>query len=90
MNKSDHVFIPFDAEGKAFTGSGKIRVFRSIERAENVGFFVDCLQEYAPVIHARWIDHDGKTRCSKCGASNKQYKPPFCPHCGAKMEGGAE
>ena len=36
----------------------------------------------------KWIDRDGKTWCSLCGASNKQYKPPFCPHCGAKMKGG--
>lgn len=39
------------------------------------------------VVHAHWIDRDGKTWCSKCDASNKQYKPPYCPHCGAKMDG---
>lgn len=38
-----------------------------------------------PMVHAYWIDRDGKTWCSKCGASNKAYKPPFCPHCGARM-----
>lgn len=38
----------------------------------------------------KWIDRDGKTWCSLCGASNKQYKPPFCPHCGAKMKVGDE
>ena len=40
-----------------------------------------------PVVHAHWIDRDGKTWCSECGASNKAYNPPFCPHCGAKMDG---
>ena len=25
-----------------------------------------------------------------CNEPNKQYQPPFCPHCGAKMDGGAE
>lgn len=35
--------------------------------------------------HAHWEEREGKTWCSVCGASNKQYKPPFCPHCGAKM-----
>lgn len=55
MYKTDHIFIPFDAEGKAFTGSGKIRVFQSIDKAAKVGFFEDCLVEYAPVRHARWI-----------------------------------
>ena len=39
-----------------------------------------------PLVHAHWIDRDGKTWCSKCDASNKAYKPPFCPHCGAKMD----
>ena len=43
---------------------------------------------YAPVVHGEWIDRDGKTWCSVCHASNKQYKPPYCPHCGAKMDGG--
>ena len=36
--------------------------------------------------HAHWEEREGKTWCSVCGASNKQYKPPFCPHCGAKMD----
>lgn len=40
------------------------------------------------VVHAHWIDRDEKTWCSNCDASNKQYKPPYCPHCGAKMDGG--
>jgi hypothetical protein len=39
------------------------------------------------VVHGEWIDRDEKTWCSVCDASNKQYKPPFCPHCGAKMNG---
>ena len=29
-----------------------------------------------------------KAVCSLCGAPNKQYTPPYCPHCGAKMERG--
>lgn len=44
--------------------------------------------EATEVKHGEWIDRDGKTWCSVCNASNKQYKPPFCPHCGAKMKGG--
>ena len=38
------------------------------------------------VRHGHWIDRDDKTWCSLCDASNKQYKPPYCPHCGAKMD----
>lgn len=40
----------------------------------------------APVVHGRWIDRDGKTWCSECCKSNKAYMPPYCPHCGAKMD----
>lgn len=42
--------------------------------------------DVVPVVHGRWIDRDGKTWCSVCDVSNKQYKPPYCPHCGAKMD----
>lgn len=50
------------------------------EAAEKVGLHVTLER------HGRWIDRDGKTWCDKCGASNKAYKPPFCPHCGARMD----
>lgn len=49
MDKNNHVYIPFDADGKAFTDNGKIRAFQSIDRAAKVGFFEDLLVEYAPV-----------------------------------------
>lgn len=52
------------------------------------GFLMLLPADVVEVVHARWIDRDGKTWCSNCDASNKQYKPPYCPHCGAKMDGG--
>ena len=52
--------------------------------------------DVAPVVHARWemksedttpgIYHVKKAFCTRCGKSNKQYRPPYCPHCGAKMD----
>lgn len=52
--------------------------------------------DVAPVVHARWemkpedttpgIYHVKKAFCTNCGKSNKQYRPPYCPHCGAKMD----
>ena len=49
-----------------------------------------------PVVHAHWemkpedttpgIYHVKKAFCTNCGKPNKQYRPPFCPHCGAKMD----
>ena len=43
--------------------------------------------DVALVVHGCWIDRNEKTWCSVCDASNKQYKPPYCPHCGAMMDG---
>ena len=42
--------------------------------------------DVAPVVHAYWDEHDGKTWCIAFGASNNTYKPPFCPYCGARMD----
>lgn len=46
--------------------------------------------DVAPVVHAKWIMKDVsgeiKAVCTHCGKPNKQYQPPYCPHCGAKMD----
>lgn len=51
------------------------------------------LVEYAPVVHGRWIKHDGYTECSEC---DYWYDSPenedagdrsnYCPNCGARMD----
>lgn len=44
-----------------------------------------------PVVHGEWIVMDeGITRfqCSACGAKNHRTRWDYCPHCGAKMDGG--
>ena len=46
------------------------------------------------VRHGKWeqrlIAKNGvaemKSICSECGKPNKKYEPPYCPHCGAKMD----
>ena len=52
--------------------------------------------DVAPVVHGRWI-HDGCRieggidwcHCSECGKSdNFCARTNYCPHCGAKMDGG--
>lgn len=53
-----------------------------LEYAENLPTI-----EVETVKNGRWIEHDQKTWCTLCGKSNKDYKPPFCPHCGAQMDG---
>lgn len=53
----------------------------------------------APVVHARWVwADDGYCRCSNCTQkapvmTQYQDEPTttmtdYCPHCGAKMDGG--
>ena len=56
--------------------------------------------DVAPVVHGRWemrptgmatdTGPEYKAYCTVCNEPNKQYQPPFCPHCGAKMDGGNE
>lgn len=53
--------------------------------------------DVAPVVHGRWVSVVGKRDriCSRC-LHNEPYKNAdddaevfeFCPHCGAKMDGG--
>lgn len=54
--------------------------------------------DVAPVVHRQWVSVAGKRDriCSRC-LRNEPYKNAdddaevfeFCPHCGAKMDGGA-
>ena len=50
------------------------------------------------VRHGHWIEHTAKPdwleddvevfyNCSECGTSHWSITPPFCPNCGAKMDG---
>ena len=49
--------------------------------------------DVAPVVHGRWIYHDDDfmpwVECSECGiCTDSTNKTNYCPHCGAKMDGG--
>ena len=59
--------------------------------------------DVAPVRHGHWYNRGGRFRCSVCdnkallkdiggtgGWSHEyeQQKSPYCPNCGAKMDGG--
>ena len=59
--------------------------------------------DVAPVKHGHWYNRGGRFRCSVCdnkallkdiggtgGWSHEyeQQKSPYCPNCGAKMDGG--
>lgn len=43
--------------------------------------------DVALVRHARWRHYEGMYACEDCGAQLDD-ESPFCPMCGAKMDGG--
>lgn len=43
--------------------------------------------DVAPVVHARWIKGPSNPYCSECFVECRD-ETPFCPNCGAKMNGG--
>lgn len=56
--------------------------------------------DVAPVVHGRWVlldeCYNEGVYCSACHKkvykkcyANQKIKSKFCPHCGAKMDGGA-
>ncbi len=56
--------------------------------------------DYEPVRHGEWVARkeifDGEQEpadaigCSQCGKSQRVFRrTPYCPNCGAKMDGGA-
>lgn len=58
----------------------------------------ECNVEFVPVKYGHWIEiiEDGKMKrvTSCCGDDQTKltvwYKPDYCPHCGAKMDGGED
>lgn len=44
--------------------------------------------EWIPYLDGEHIMPERYYRCSKCGDRGHRSKRNFCPHCGAKMEGG--
>lgn len=51
--------------------------------------------DVAPVVHARWgtgrfnlETGNYEEQCTRCRNFSKEYGKPYCPNCGAKMDGG--
>ena len=74
--------------------------YDSIEQAitdSEYGVPCDHLIEVEPVVHGRW--ENGNPICPVCGGDKFKdldadiwcdWKPDYCPNCGAKMDGGAD
>ena len=82
--------VPMDYHERCMQSEIKKRI--AVEKTNR-----QILENYVPVVHAEWIKHyikignfDWKYKCSMCGKFNKQYSSPYCPHCGAKMDGGKD
>lgn len=50
-----------------------------------------------PVVHSLWvggrfrlIDGVYEERCLRCSEWSDEYDKPYCPNCGAKMDGGKD
>ena len=46
---------------------------------------IDQKPEFDAVGRFIGISETPKVRCSRCLETNKNYEPPFCPHCGAPL-----
>ena len=63
-----------------------------IDALENVSA-ADVVQ----VVHGQWgtgrfnlETGNYEEQCTRCRNFSKEYDKPYCPHCGAKMDGGVE
>ena len=46
-----------------------------------------CAANVAPVVHGKWIKGPSNPYCSECFVECRD-ETPFCPNCGAMMDGG--
>ena len=54
------------------------------------------LKDWEPVVHGRWgtgrfnlETGNYEEQCTRCRNFSKEYGKPYCPNCGAKMDGCA-
>lgn len=53
--------------------------------------------DVVPVVHGRWgtgrfnlETGNYEEQCTRCRNFSEEYDKPYCPNCGAKMDGGAD
>lgn len=87
--------VAFDAitelAGKATTRSAYEAIWKSARVLKKIP-----VSDVVLVVHGRWKqDADGDWYCTNCGevvaicdsGKNRTYRKPYCPNCGAKMDG---
>lgn len=81
--------------GERFTSGEQQLKFREMTGQEAYFEFLRLVNDMpaadvAPVRHGRWYDVGSLScRCSMCGCKNDRVRP-YCPVCGAKMDGGQD
>lgn len=45
-----------------------------------------CIENYRPITHGRWVIRGMHHFCSACGEQYDQHSDNFCAECGAKMD----
>ena len=85
-------------DGNALKESArKTSVFRTYDAGTpDLRALVDAAStlDYAPVVHAHWIEEGGLTWCSQCKEKplydyfGRSKLSNYCPNCGANMDGG--
>lgn len=81
-----------DLAGKAPTCSAYEAVWKSARALKKVP-----AADVVPVVHGRWgtgrfnpETGNYEEQCTRCRNFSKEYGKPYCPNCGAKMDGGAD
>ena len=56
---------------------------------------INTVADVVPVVHGRWgtgrfnlETGNYEEQCTRCRNFSKEYGKPYCPNCGAKMDGG--
>ena len=79
-------FMPYAHTGESIDADVVISDIKGMKAAD-----------VAPVVHGRW--ENGNPICPVCGGDKFKdldadiwcdWKPDYCPNCGAKMDGGAD
>ena len=83
---------------KAETNMSRINGIKCVELGSMLNFMeTQPTVEAVEVVHAYWtgsrfnpMTDEYEEYCSHCCAWSAEYGKPYCPNCGAKMDGGTQ